>query len=57
MTRYFSFAFVRNPWDLMVSSYHSWLYKAGKFENRRAQQRTVLGLGASRPSCTRSSGA
>lgn len=26
--KYFSFAFVRNPWDLMVSSYHWWRQKA-----------------------------
>ena len=29
--RYFSFAIVRNPWDLMVSSYHWWLQKARKW--------------------------
>lgn len=27
-SQYFSFAFVRNPWDLMVSCYHWWLQKA-----------------------------
>ncbi|MDX6766402.1 MAG: sulfotransferase family 2 domain-containing protein [Candidatus Methylacidiphilales bacterium] len=26
--RHFSFAFVRNPWDLMVSSYNWWVQKA-----------------------------
>lgn len=28
---YFSFAFIRNPWDLMVSSYNWWLQKARQY--------------------------
>jgi len=32
---YFSFAFVRNPWDLMVSCYFWWLHNASELENLR----------------------
>ena len=41
---YYSFAFVRNPYDLMVSSYFWWLEKAQKFRKLRARQREVLAL-------------
>lgn len=32
---FFSFAFVRNPWDLMVSQYHWWLQKAAQYPSCR----------------------
>ncbi len=38
--QYFSFAFVRNPWSLMVSCYHWWLQKAKdiKYHSGKAKQ-------------------
>ena len=43
--RCFTFAFVRNPWALMVSSYHWWLQKAPrlKYHRRRAMQVAAMG--------------
>jgi hypothetical protein len=41
----FSFSFVRNPWDLMVSSYHWWLQYAPHFPRLAAQAAEVRHLG------------
>lgn len=39
---HFKFAFVRNPWDLMVSSYHWWLRKGKLFDKSTAQKATQV---------------
>ena len=41
---YLSFAFVRNPWDLMVSSYFWWREKAQTFRRTRRSRRQVLAM-------------
>ena len=41
-SRYFVFAFVRNPWDLMASSYRWWLEKADRFPEL-AEHRQAIG--------------
>lgn len=40
----FKFAFVRNPWDLMVSTYFWWLQKAPKYTRLRKQAEEVARL-------------
>ncbi len=44
---YFSFAFLRNPWDLMVSSYHWWKQKAPNiiYHRRKARKVTRMDFG------------
>ncbi|ACM39331.1 conserved hypothetical protein (plasmid) [Allorhizobium ampelinum S4] len=42
----FTFSVVRNPWDLMLSSYRWWLQKAGRFSSLRAQADEVADLGS-----------
>ena len=43
---YFSFALVRNPWDLMVSSYHWWLQKAYKWEHTHTDIKEIERMGS-----------
>lgn len=42
----FTFAFVRNPWDLMVSSYNWWLQKASKYEQLDQEIEAIRQLGS-----------
>lgn len=43
---HFSFAFVRNPWDLMVSSYSWWVNRADRFEEARQAALEIKALGS-----------
>lgn len=45
-SRAFKVAFVRNPWDLMVSSYNWWLQKAPTYPHFGAQVAQVQALGS-----------
>jgi hypothetical protein len=42
----FKFSFVRNPWDLMVSSYHWWLARAGDFPRLTSHVSRIRELGS-----------
>ncbi|NEO98873.1 MAG: sulfotransferase family protein [Symploca sp. SIO2E9] len=42
----FTFALVRNPWDLMVSSYNWWLQKASKYEQLHQEIEAIRQLGS-----------
>ena len=42
----FKFSIVRNPWDLMVSSYHWWLTLAGNFASLAPHVSRIRGLGS-----------
>lgn len=42
----FSFTVVRNPWDLMVSSYHWWLNRAARWKHLHGHVRAVAALGS-----------
>ncbi|MEY2481196.1 MAG: hypothetical protein QOI04_2123 [Verrucomicrobiota bacterium] len=44
----FKFGFVRNPWDLMVSSYHWWLSYAGAFASLAPQVSRIRKMGSFR---------
>jgi hypothetical protein len=44
--RAFTVAFVRNPWDLMVSSYNWWLQKAPSYPHFNDQVAQVQALGS-----------
>jgi len=42
----FKFSIVRNPWDLMVSSYHWWLTHAGQYSSLATQTAQIKEMGS-----------